>query len=156
MRSLVAASFFLTALAALAGPATAQPDQPTATPAPTPRWDVGARIGGWGYRREGDPRAGAGWQAGRMNGVGVFGSRVLTRRLYLEAMEDIYANSSKVFIDAKGGSNMLYLPLDKLIEQRRQGVAPAAAPAARAPGASSAEQSATLRDREDRRTREAR
>lgn len=81
---------------------------------------------------------------------------VTRRRLYLEAMEDIYANSSKVFIDAKGGSNMLYLPLDKLIEQRRQGVAPAAAPAARSPAASSAEQSATLRDREDRRTREAR
>ncbi|MBN8279581.1 MAG: FtsH protease activity modulator HflK [Gammaproteobacteria bacterium] len=81
---------------------------------------------------------------------------VTRRRLYLEAMEDIYANSSKVFIDAKGSSNMLYLPLDKLIEQRRQGVGSAAAPVARTPATSSADQSATLRDREDRRTREAR
>ena len=51
---------------------------------------------------------------------------------------------------------MLYLPLDKLIEQRRQRVGSAAAPVARTPATSSADQSATLRDREDRRTREAR
>lgn len=109
MRSLVAASLFVTALAALAGPATAQPDQPTATPAPTPRWDVGARIGGWGYRREGDPRAGAGWQAGRMNGVGVFGSRVLTRRLYLEAGLDLYASDNTVL-----GSPSTDVPADRV------------------------------------------
>jgi membrane protease subunit HflK len=38
-------------------------------------------------------------------------------RLYLEAMQDVLQNSSKVLLDQKqGGSNLLYLPLDKLIQ----------------------------------------
>jgi membrane protease subunit HflK len=40
-------------------------------------------------------------------------------RLYLEAMEDVYADSSKVLLDAAGSGNMIYLPVDKLLEQRR-------------------------------------
>jgi membrane protease subunit HflK len=39
-------------------------------------------------------------------------------RLYLEAMEDVYADSSKVLLDAAGSGNMIYLPVDKLLEQR--------------------------------------
>ena len=39
-------------------------------------------------------------------------------RLYLEAMEDVYADSAKVLLDAKGGGNMIYLPVDKLLEGR--------------------------------------
>jgi membrane protease subunit HflK len=81
---------------------------------------------------------------------------VTRRRLYLDAMEDIYANSSKVLIDASKGNNMIYLPVDKLIEQRRQ-PAPAPGQATRAPAASAAAEASTAtRDREDRRTREAR
>lgn len=41
--------------------------------------------------------------------------RVTRDRLYLEAIEEIYGNSNKVFIDAEGGGNLLYLPLDQLI-----------------------------------------
>jgi membrane protease subunit HflK len=38
-------------------------------------------------------------------------------RLYLETMQQIYASTTKVLVDQKqGGSNLLYLPLDKLIE----------------------------------------
>ena len=37
-------------------------------------------------------------------------------RLYLEAMESVLSNSSKVLMDAEGGNNLMYLPLDKLIE----------------------------------------
>ena len=41
--------------------------------------------------------------------------RVTRQRLYLEAVEEVYGNSNKVFIDADGGgSNLLYLPLDQL------------------------------------------
>ena len=40
--------------------------------------------------------------------------RVTRDRLYLEAIEEIYGNSNKVFIDAEGGGNLLYLPLDQL------------------------------------------
>jgi membrane protease subunit HflK len=38
-------------------------------------------------------------------------------RMYLDTMQDIFANASKVLIDAKSGSNLLYLPLDKLVSQ---------------------------------------
>ncbi len=39
-------------------------------------------------------------------------------RLYLEAMEEVLANSSKLMIDQKGGNNVIYLPLDQLMRQR--------------------------------------
>jgi membrane protease subunit HflK len=38
-------------------------------------------------------------------------------RMYLETMQQIFSNTSKVMVDAKAGSNLLYLPLDKLIAQ---------------------------------------
>ncbi len=42
---------------------------------------------------------------------------VTRQRLYLETMQQVYANTSKVMIDSKGGGNLLYLPLDKLMQQ---------------------------------------
>ena len=41
---------------------------------------------------------------------------VTRERLYLDAMQQILSNSSKVVIDAKTGGNLLYLPLDKLMQ----------------------------------------
>ena len=38
------------------------------------------------------------------------------QRLYLETMQQVYANTSKVMVDAKGSGNLLYLPLDKLMQ----------------------------------------
>ena len=83
---------------------------------------------------------------------------VTRRRLYLEAMEDIYANSSKVLVDTAKGSNLIYLPVDKILEQN-QNRRPAAVSSqpAQAPAASAAADASTApRDRDDRRTREAR
>ena len=40
---------------------------------------------------------------------------VTRQRLYLETMQQIYSNTSKVMVDAKGQGNLLYLPLDKLM-----------------------------------------
>ena len=43
---------------------------------------------------------------------------VTRERLYLDMMQSIVGNSSKVLVDQKGGGNsLLYLPLDKLIQQ---------------------------------------
>jgi len=42
---------------------------------------------------------------------------VMRDRLYIEAQEQILSNVSKVFIDQKNSNNLLYLPLDKLIQQ---------------------------------------
>jgi len=44
--------------------------------------------------------------------------RVTRDRLYLEAIEEVYSNSSKVFVDSQGSGNLLYLPIDKLINQQ--------------------------------------
>jgi membrane protease subunit HflK len=38
-------------------------------------------------------------------------------RIYLETMQQIFSSTSKVMIDTKNNSNLLYLPLDKLIQQ---------------------------------------
>lgn len=43
--------------------------------------------------------------------------RVTRDRLYIEAIEDVYARSNKVIIDAKGSGNLLYLPIDKLMQR---------------------------------------
>ncbi|NKI69534.1 FtsH protease activity modulator HflK [Collimonas pratensis] len=50
-------------------------------------------------------------------------------RMYLDTMQQIFANTTKVMVDAKSGSNLLYLPLDKLISQSVSGAAPAASAA---------------------------
>lgn len=41
---------------------------------------------------------------------------VTRQRLYLDAVEEVMSNSSKVLVDIEGGNNMLYLPLDKIVE----------------------------------------
>jgi membrane protease subunit HflK len=52
---------------------------------------------------------------------------VTRQRLYLETMEAVMKNSSKVMVDVEGGNNMLYLPLDRMGSR-----APAAEPQAQA------------------------
>ena len=47
--------------------------------------------------------------------------RVTRDRLYLEAIEEVYANSNKVFLDSQGSGNLLYLPIDKLIQEQKSG-----------------------------------
>ncbi|QJD89054.1 FtsH protease activity modulator HflK [Duganella dendranthematis] len=68
-------------------------------------------------------------------------------RMYLDTMQQIFSSASKVMVDAKSGSNLLYLPLDKLIAQAAatdaQATAARAAAAAQAAGGSPAT-SATL------------
>jgi membrane protease subunit HflK len=82
-------------------------------------------------------------------------------RLYLDAMQEILTNTSKIVVDQKGGGgSLLYLPLDKLMQQS---AAPAPAPAEGAPaqaapaapeGAAPAPAAAQQRSRESLRTRE--
>jgi len=43
--------------------------------------------------------------------------QVTRERLYLDAVEEVMANSSKILIDVEGGNNLLYLPLDKMVQQ---------------------------------------
>lgn len=40
---------------------------------------------------------------------------VTRERLYIEAMQQVLDSTTKIYVDQKGGNNLLYLPLDKLI-----------------------------------------
>ena len=42
--------------------------------------------------------------------------QVTRDRLYLDAMQSIYSSVTKVVVDSKQGNNMLYLPLDKVMQ----------------------------------------
>ena len=42
--------------------------------------------------------------------------QVTRDRLYINAMQEIYSNVTKVLVESKQGSNMLYLPLDKIMQ----------------------------------------
>ena len=44
---------------------------------------------------------------------------VTRQRLYLDAMEQVLSNTSKVLVDVPGGNSLMYLPLDKLMEHAR-------------------------------------
>ena len=46
--------------------------------------------------------------------------QVTRDRLYIEAMQQIYTNTTKILIDSRQGSNLLYLPLDKIMQQVSQ------------------------------------
>lgn len=63
--------------------------------------------------------------------------RVTRERLYIDAVENVMSRSRKVVVDTKGGNQMLYLPLDKLVDRgTRENEATVTAPrAAASPGA---------------------
>jgi modulator of FtsH protease HflK len=46
---------------------------------------------------------------------------VTRERMYLDMMQQVMGNISKVMVDQKNGNSLLYLPLDKLIETSRAG-----------------------------------
>lgn len=80
--------------------------------------------------------------------------QVTRDRMYLDAMQHIYGNVTKVLLDSRQGSNLLYLPLEKIMQQT---VAPGndgvvAAPTQTVPPTSAAPNDA--RGREAARTRE--
>jgi membrane protease subunit HflK len=46
--------------------------------------------------------------------------QVTRERMYTDAMQEIYSNVTKVLVDTKAGSNLLYLPLDKIMQMSSQ------------------------------------
>jgi len=47
--------------------------------------------------------------------------RVTRERLYIDAVEAVYGSANKVILDAEGSGNLMYLPLDRLLENRAGG-----------------------------------
>jgi membrane protease subunit HflK len=84
--------------------------------------------------------------------------QVMRDRMYTDTMQQIYSNVTKVLVDSKQGANMLYLPLDKIMQQVSAVNTPAAdAPVVTAPvnGANAATSGAVdTRSRELQRSRE--
>jgi hypothetical protein len=103
MRLSVLAAALLTPAAALAEPA-----EIIAKSADKPTYELGFRVGGYGFKREGDNRPGKGWTECRMNGVGVFGGRTLAGPLFVEAGLDMYS-SADLPLGAEPGD----LPIDR-------------------------------------------
>jgi membrane protease subunit HflK len=77
--------------------------------------------------------------------------QVTRDRLYIEAMQQIMSNTTKVLIDQKGGNSLIYLPLDKIMQM--SGTLPAESAPKPAEGAP-APDSSTARSREAFRARE--
>ncbi|HJV73791.1 MAG TPA: FtsH protease activity modulator HflK [Noviherbaspirillum sp.] len=82
-------------------------------------------------------------------------------RMYLETMQQIFSNTTKVMVDSKSGSNLLYLPLDKLISQSASDAGLKASGAVTQPSSSAAPtneslQSMDIQRQKDSRSREAR
>ena len=62
--------------------------------------------------------------------------QVTRERLYIDTMQQIMTSTSKVMVDAKAGSNMLFLPLEKILQMNGAGgeaAAPSPAPAVASP-----------------------
>jgi hypothetical protein len=109
------ASLLAAAAAAIAtlGPSVAAADpELTASLGAPPAGDgtsVGFRVGGYGFRREGDTRAGEGWTECRMNGFGLFAQHGLLGPLFVEGGLDAYASSDLVM-----SSPTTDLPIDRM------------------------------------------
>ncbi len=78
---------------------------------------------------------------------------VTRERIYIETMQQVFSTTSKVMLDYKGGGNLLYLPLEKLLQAGGASLstdpAPAAVPAPGEPAAAAGPRSRdTLRGRE--------
>lgn len=76
-------------------------------------------------------------------------------RMYLDTMQQVFSNVSKVLVDSRSGSNLLYLPLDKLLQPGATGLATAPSGAPANTGASApAPTPADARSRDGARTRD--
>ena len=82
--------------------------------------------------------------------------QVTRDRLYTETFQQVYSNVTKVLIDSKQGSNLLYLPLDKIMQQVSAQAAGNSAPPgdAATSAASSNAGAADVRSRDNQRSRE--
>lgn len=51
----------------------------------------------------------------------ILAPEVTKSRMYIDTLESVMSNSTKVMIDVDGGNNLLYLPLDKIMESTNAG-----------------------------------
>lgn len=78
---------------------------------------------------------------------------VTRERMYIETMEQVLSNTTKILIDQKGGNNLIYLPLDRLVPPPAETEAPATAEPEAAPPAKNATPAPAPRSRAEGRRR---
>ncbi|WP_299509861.1 FtsH protease activity modulator HflK [uncultured Limnohabitans sp.] len=79
--------------------------------------------------------------------------QVMRDRMYTDTMQQIYGNVTKVLVDSKSGSNLLYLPLDKIMQQVTQVAPPAMDVSSPTSGSNTANGSVDTRSRDLERSR---
>jgi membrane protease subunit HflK len=89
--------------------------------------------------------------------------QVTRDRLYLESMQQIYGNVTKVLVESRQGGNMLFLPLDKIMQQvaaggaaQQEATPPQPSPASAPPANSTSSTDARARENARGRERESR
>ncbi len=88
--------------------------------------------------------------------------QVTRDRMFIDAMQQVYSSVTKVLVESRAGSNLLYLPLDKIMQMTAQGGAAAgpdtpatgSAPSAVAPSLPAAAIPLDTRSRDSARTRD--
>ena len=79
-------------------------------------------------------------------------------RMYIDAMQQVYSNVTKVMVDSRSGSNLLYLPLDRLLQggaaAGTAGSSPMAVPTPAAAESVPTPGAADVRSRDGSRTRD--
>ncbi|WP_085315055.1 FtsH protease activity modulator HflK [Derxia lacustris] len=75
---------------------------------------------------------------------------VMRDRMYIDAMQQIYQNTSKLLVDTRGSSPLLYLPLEQLMRQTQSDPARAAASGSSPAGASAPQHDSTSGDSRSR------
>ena len=79
--------------------------------------------------------------------------QVTRDRMYVDTMKEVFSNVTKVMVDAKSGSNLLYLPLDKIMQMTGPG-APATPAASSVPAPAAATTPPTANPNNNARSRE--
>ena len=75
---------------------------------------------------------------------------VTRERLYLDAIESVYSNTSKVLIDNDNGNSLMYLPIDKLLDKRQNRGSNLSTPGFDTSGTTSSSLSSSLDDARQR------
>jgi membrane protease subunit HflK len=75
-------------------------------------------------------------------------------RMYIDTMQQVYTNVSKVLVDTRNNSNLLYLPLDKLLQQTAASPAPTTVPVVPSSETTTPGSSIDVRSRDNQRSRD--
>lgn len=81
---------------------------------------------------------------------------VMRERMFIESMQEVLSNTSKIMVSGDGSNNLLYLPIDKLMQQGSGGSSSSSSSASSTTGADASTRLPVQLQQRDLRTRETR